>query len=250
MARYKLRVPEAGTCLYGDGPETVVADSIEEARDLLEVFEVHSQIGVCQIVYAADVENGECHEDAEAGDTTVWYTPDDGRELGEDECRVWVVGPPSHGWSLSPLDPDPIDPLTVPVGCSLFLSDRGMSVRTVAEPREEDERCLVEVAPWNARGSDRRLRGFDVCLEAKHVHIHPMRDWPERFYRLEIAGETAEGTEEEMEWLRRWALSALNRRWRLDLYTAEGLHPDYGPVPDLRHELVLAEPHYTGGDEG
>lgn len=56
MPKYRLRVPSPGTYLHGDGPEAVVATDIHEARELLEEFEVHSEIGRCRVVYKREID--------------------------------------------------------------------------------------------------------------------------------------------------------------------------------------------------
>lgn len=214
MPRYKLNVPTAGDYLYSDGytDSAVVADTIDEARELLESFEVHSYIGCCRVVYAADVENGDCHEDAEPGDTTVDYCADDGREeLEPHQCRVWMTGPPTFWWQLEPLPPDPIHPSEVPIGCSIHVDGRG-STRTTTEPWEADGRWLTEVAVW----PDGRQR-FEICLTLDSVHILPTGSWPEVRYRLTVEGEVAEGSKDEMEWLRGWAIEAREDQWRREL---------------------------------
>jgi hypothetical protein len=98
MPRYKLRVPGPGTWLYGDGPSSVVADTIGDAREFFgeedgePAIYLSSYIGSCRVVYKRDVEAMDCHEDADPGDTTVDYLTDDGRELRDHEVRVWVRG--------------------------------------------------------------------------------------------------------------------------------------------------------------
>lgn len=121
MARYKLRIPQTGDVLYGDG-RAIVADTLDEARaeweheDCEPVIYLHSSIGQCRVVYARDVENGECHEDAEAGDTTVDYMPDTGRDLAANEVRCWERGGPSWRWDMRPLPRLPIPWRQIPVG--------------------------------------------------------------------------------------------------------------------------------------
>lgn len=124
MPRYKLNVPTAGTFLYGDGETSVVADSITSARQFLaedsldgaEPIYLYSQIGRCEILRKADIDNGDGHEDAEPGDTTVWYLPDDGRALEAHECRVWILGRPSIPWTMEPMPPRAISWRDLPIG--------------------------------------------------------------------------------------------------------------------------------------
>ncbi len=83
MARYKLRVPEIGAFLYGSAETAVVAESIADARTIW--FEEMGVVepfwtcyrGSCRVVYARDIECGDCHGEAEPGDTTVDYLPHD-----------------------------------------------------------------------------------------------------------------------------------------------------------------------------
>lgn len=98
MPRYRVSVPEPGTMLYGDGDRTMVADTLQDARRFWEDYEgetviyLHSWIGVCRVVYKRDVDAGDCHEDAEPGETTVDYRRDDGRALRDGEIRCWELG--------------------------------------------------------------------------------------------------------------------------------------------------------------
>jgi hypothetical protein len=98
MPKYKLRVPSIGTDLHGDNGTAIVADTIEDAREFWEDYDgepaiyLSSYIGRCRVVHKRDVDGCECHEDAEPGDTTVDYLVDDGRELRDDEVRVWERG--------------------------------------------------------------------------------------------------------------------------------------------------------------
>lgn len=137
MARYKLRVPEAGDWLYGDGDDAVVADTREQARESFEEERgepapyLHSYIGRCRVVYKRDVENGDAHEDAEPGDTTVDYCRDDDRELAWSECRVWVLGPPTLAhWEMKPILDEPVTADEIPVGVGVHHRRLG-SGRTV-----------------------------------------------------------------------------------------------------------------------
>ncbi|HET9198212.1 MAG TPA: hypothetical protein VFN92_08180 [Solirubrobacterales bacterium] len=235
--QYKLRVPEPGTFLYGDGPEAVVATSIEEARDLLETFEVHSEIGICRIVYKADVDNGEAHEGAEPGDTTVWYQRDDGRDLEEGEVRVWIAGPPSWSWSLGPDGVEPLSLSDIPVGSQFALERGGEDLETTGPAIDDGETITL---PVRLRlGGDHDALIFEKGATGHSIFVLPYLTNPLKTvyrYRLTVEGEEAEGTEEEMNQLRRDAVAALTALWRRGLYAAEGLHPDYGPAPGFYME--------------
>ncbi|HUB98545.1 MAG TPA: hypothetical protein VMS11_01850, partial [Solirubrobacterales bacterium] len=152
---------------------------------------------------------------------------DDGREdLKPHQCRVWMPGPPPFHWSLSPLPPDPVHPKDVPVGCSIHVDDFG-STRTTKEPWEESkDRWVTEVALFPEFEEKR-----EVCLNDDTVHILPTGGWPEVRYELTIEGETAEGSQEEMEALRRWAVAALEDEWRRNLYAAAATEPALSEVP-------------------
>lgn len=215
MSRYKLRVPSAGTFLYGDDGRAVVADDIHQARDELEAFEVHSYIGVCRVVYAADVENGECHEDAEPGDTTIDYHFDDGREPGSNECRVWEVGPPGFHWTMAPFYP-PIALDEIPIGTVIQDPKDQSWVRIVKLATRHKEGWKVRVEPEQEGGGKQRTLTF---LAGESVSISPaFNNWrPTMHYRLEIKGEVAEGPREEMEQLRDDAIKALQDEWRRNL---------------------------------
>lgn len=219
MAAYKLRVPEAGTWLYGDGPSALVADTIKEAREEYGCFEVHAVIGRCRVLYAHDIEAGDCFEGAERGDTMVMYGElDDGRALGPAECRVWIKGIPGASCSMQPLPFEPVHPRDVPVGCSIGLPGPRSS-RTVGVPRETPQgKWVVEVAIF-----PEFAERLTVCLTDDDVHIMPTGDWPSVNYRLTVEGETAEGSEDEMEALRRWACAAYEEEWRRNLYATDAV---------------------------
>lgn len=148
MPRYNLRVPSPGDFLYGDGDRSIVADTVEDARefwfddtDEVEIY-WHSYIGRCRIVYARDVENGDAHDEAEAGDTTVEYAADDGRDLRDGEVRVWEPGWRGTWWNIYRLPPEAQDFRAVPVGVKVWHKRHGDG-RTVAGPRRITERSWV-----------------------------------------------------------------------------------------------------------
>lgn len=143
MTRYRLRVPQQGDELYGDGDVAIVADTIEVARDCFrdhtpdeqEPIYLHPYIGRCQVLYKRDIDAGEGYDGAEPGDTMVCYCPDDGRELDRShECLVWQLGRPDFHWDYDYTAGEPIDASEVPVGCTVHHPVLG-SGRTVAKPR-------------------------------------------------------------------------------------------------------------------
>jgi hypothetical protein len=220
VARYKLRVPGAGTYLHGDGPEAVVARDIDEARILLEEFEVRSYIGWCRVVYKRDIDCGDAFEGAEPGDTMVEYCHDDGRELGESECRVWVTGPPSlREWKIDPVGPEPVDFAEIPVG-TRFALERRSSVDD-DEVWEVDVRDVRSGAFLGGKEADepgpvrtvRIPKGGSIYLMPYMGNFRP----PFR-YRLTVQGEVAEGSEQEMHDLLRWVEAEHTASWRRDLY--------------------------------
>lgn len=109
MPRYTLNLAGRGDFIYSDdGDRWVAAETAGEAKTyfLLNDGEwprfVHSWIGRARCVTKRDVEAGDCHEDAEPGDTTYEFIRDDGRELRSNEVRLWERGPWSPHWSMEP----------------------------------------------------------------------------------------------------------------------------------------------------
>jgi hypothetical protein len=219
MARYKLRVPQPGDFLYGDGDTGVVADTREEARQFLAddsgefVPYLHSYIGSCRVVYKRDFDSCDCHDGAEPGDTTVDYCADDGRELRPHECRVWMSGPPPGlaAWSMKPIR-EPIDPAVIPVGTSAYHRRIGQGVTAgpgyvvghwwyiPIEFRRWDGRVF---APWKT------LNCKVAC-----IGILPGLSWPKSKYRLEINGEhIADGSERALHTLVDIRVARLNAEW-------------------------------------
>lgn len=189
MPRYRLRVPEPGTFLYGDGDTSLVADTIEQAREIYRderdepAIYLHSQIGSCQIVYKRDVDACDCHEDAEPGDTTVWLGPDDGRELASNECRVWILGPPHWPWKYDYLEPIAVSWRDIPVGAQARHAVLGQGI-VCAPPRT-----------WRASGkplfpirfeSGERRDLFLGQIALFHCAAFPP---PPRLVRVWVAGE-------------------------------------------------------------
>jgi len=215
---YQLSVPPAGTMLYGGGDQSMVADSLDEAKDLWEDWTgerpdyMHSYIGVCRVLYKRDVDSGDCHEDAEPGDTSLDYSRDDGRELRSDECRVWEPGPPSWHWSYKPLPQEPIHPRDIPVGCSIGLRNPIRSARTTETPHEVDGAWVVDVAIWPDGSQHERV---DVL--AADVLILGTGDWPILRFELTVEGEVlGTGTEAELRVLRDERCAGLSAKWKAD----------------------------------
>lgn len=106
---YTLVRPRPGEFLYEDGKLLVLADDAEQAKDCFdrEYGErpefVHSLIAHGRLVYARDIETGDCHEGAAAGDTTFSFSRDNGRKLARGEFRVWERGPLRPGWVIKPI---------------------------------------------------------------------------------------------------------------------------------------------------
>ncbi len=235
MARYKIRVPEAGTFLHDDSgcSHSVVAESIEEARELLEVFEVHPQIGRCYYLTKAMIEDGEGLDDSEPGDTMVAYLPFEDRDLGSAECLVWETGPPAvRGWSTKPIGFQHVGIRNWPMGI-IFCTDSWHPDDT-AERRHYEFRLLgtrpaaegwevlaEEIEFGHPRQETGTMRTLHVQL-GDALWISGFSPWkPEGLYELEIQGETAEGSQEEMEALRKWVQAEADAQWRAELWRVE-----------------------------
>ena len=192
MPRYKLCVPQAGDTLYGDGDTSVVADTIDQAREFFRdhtedgeppVY-LHSYIGRCRVVYKLDVDNGDCHEDAEPGDTTIDYLRDTGCELVAGEVRCWEIGRPDFHWEYDydAWPAEPVDWRTIPVGCTVTHAVLG-SGRTVGSPRRGLRGRGVVV--------DCRFRWPDFTGPRRTLHIGalsilPTGNWPGDMRRINV----------------------------------------------------------------
>lgn len=201
MPGFALTVPDRGDVLYGDG-QAIVADTVEEARALWEhetgdrLLYMHSHIGICRVVSAGDVENGDCHEDAEPGDTTVDYCRDDGRDLSPGEIRVWEPGAPSlcdwrgvpvHGCSVA----------DIPVGTQ--VGHRRLGDAVLVAPAYRDPRMPNTYAVL-LRFGDREL----VCLSSRLYLVPTINNWrPPPTMRFEVDGELVATTRSD------WAFEAL-----------------------------------------
>lgn len=197
MPRYKLRPVEYGQVIeLDDGELCAFAETIAEARDLFDDWTgerpmyLHSAVASYRVVYARDIEDGECHEDAEPGDTT--FTIHEGDPRRESDRRVWMLGAPRLcSWRIVTVK-RPLDPQEIPVGASI-LHERIGSGAMAGSARA--------IGGWwwlPVRFADREL----LC-KASTVFIVPTIRWaPKSVYRLEINDETiAEGDQ--------WALQTL-----------------------------------------
>lgn len=221
MPRYTLRVPGQGDVLYGDDGEAVVADSIDLAREVFrdELGEddwiyVHSDVGRCRLVYARDVENGDCHEDAEPGDTTVDYIRDTGRELASNEIRIWQLGPPRWSWRQEPLPPEPIPWNEIPVGMHALHKVLGWG-ELYAPPRlwRASGKPVFPIRFENGRHADLFLS--QISLHYPATYGAALRPPPTR-YRLTVEGEVVtEGvTERTARDLLDLRLARLDAEWK------------------------------------
>jgi hypothetical protein len=221
VTRYKLRVPQTGDVLYGDGI-AIVADTLDEAREAWEFEDgepaiyLHSYIGRCHIVYARDVEDA--HEDAEPGDTTVDYCPDDGRELRDGECRVWMRGAPDWSWDFDYSPPEPVCITTVPVGVPVYHQVLG-SGRTVGHARKGRYGWRIPIRfGWpDLAGPTRLMMLGQVILNATPA-------WPgdTRRVTVTVAGEVvAAGVRERTaELLRDLRCARLRAEWEAEQFAA------------------------------
>lgn len=213
MARYKVRVPSPGDDLHGDdGTTAIVANTIEQAREFWEDWDgepaiyLSSYIGRCRVVYKADLECGDCHEDAEPGDTTVDYLVDDGRELFDGEIRCWTRG---YDGPTPLVNRDQVTAVidgTVPPGVKVEHPVWGWGV-TLARPLKHRTgwRVLVDFcglyphAPWpGAAGGDggRRWVGW-WALSFTQSHTAE-GTWPTPTWHVDIGGERiVEGVADE-----------------------------------------------------
>ena len=221
MARYKLRVPGLGTVLYGDTDTAIVADTRESAREFFEDESgeptpyLHSYIGSCRVAYKRDIEAGDCHEDAEPGDTTVDYLHDSGRELRPNECRVWMLGPPPLDWRMEPLPQEPISPDEIPVGTSAYHKRIG-SGKTASKGYAVGPRWFIDIA-FQRFERGRWVVDRTLACSVATIGILPGLTWPRRRYRLTVAGEhVADGYEDALQTLRDVRIARLDAEWEAE----------------------------------
>lgn len=117
MPKYKLRLPGPGDYIYcesemvyvGDTAEDAFAFYIDEACEEGPEFWVTPEILRGRCVYARDIENCECHEDAEPGDTTFDYVARGEsalRPLKPGEILTWPRGTWRPFWTYGPARTD------------------------------------------------------------------------------------------------------------------------------------------------
>ena len=225
MARYKVRLPADGDLLYDEGgsPDAVVAHTRELAveifRDELDAEDpvlIYPEIARGYVLYKRDIDNGDGWEGAEPGDTAFTYRPDRGDALADNEVRVWMLGPPPVSWQMQPLPSEPVAAEEIPVGVTVFHRRLGNGV-TVAQPRRVSPgRVIVDVefCRWHQPHGGWEPYKTLACSVAV-LSVLPTADWPQRRYRLTVAGEhIADGTEPEMQDLRRQRIEQLDAAWR------------------------------------
>ena len=226
MPRYKLRPPQAGDFLYGDGDTAVVADTIEQARAFWrddydeDAIYLHSYIGRCRVVYKADVENGDAHEDAEPGDTTIDYIRDDGRELRPGEVRVWMLGPPRRNWRMEPMPPEPLEWCDLPDGILAYHKVLGFGT-LYAPPRlwRASRRPIFPVQFESGERRDLFLGAITFHYDVRYGATCPP---PPTRYRLTVEGDVlAEGvTEDAARALRDARIARLDDEWKAEQFAA------------------------------
>lgn len=220
MPRYKLRPVEYGETVWLDtGDMCAVAETIEEARDLFAEHDdrpmyLHPAVAVHRIVYARDIEDGDCHDGAEPGDTT--FTVRDGDPTHDSDRRVWMLGAPALcTWRMTP-ERRSVNPRDIPVGAVITHPRLGHGEMS-GDAQAIDGRWWLPV-----RFADRER----LC-KASTIHILPTVRWaPESVYRLEIDGETvAEGDQWAMQTLLDIRESRLRSEWEAENFDPAALVP-------------------------
>lgn len=113
MPKYKLRLVDPGQYIFCEGDPVYAGESAADALtfyadeyEWLEVEWIHPEILRGRVVYAADIENGDCHEAAERGDTTYDLVTSDPvnalRPLRDGEVRTWPIGSWRPHWMIQP----------------------------------------------------------------------------------------------------------------------------------------------------
>jgi hypothetical protein len=113
MPKYKLSIPSPGEYIYCEGDMVYVGDTaaeahefyIEEACEEGPEFWVFPEILRGRCVYARDIDNCDCHEDAEPGDTTFDYVARGEsalRPLNPGEILTWPRGTWRPFWTYGP----------------------------------------------------------------------------------------------------------------------------------------------------
>jgi hypothetical protein len=122
VPKYKLWLPAPGYTIGDEGGDTWVrAQNVDEAwiyildniceenSDWIDWRDgddhwIHSGIAGGRIVYKSELdrEEGGLPEDMEPGQTVFDLFDDTGRELASNEVRVWLPGPATPHWSITP----------------------------------------------------------------------------------------------------------------------------------------------------
>lgn len=114
MPKYKLRMPGPGDYIYCDGDAVYVGETADDALTFYigeeYAYDV-DEVWVCpeilrgRCVYARDIEAGDCHEDAEPGDTTFDLVVSGDaalRPLKAGEILTWPRGSWRPFWTYGP----------------------------------------------------------------------------------------------------------------------------------------------------
>ena len=192
MPKYKVRVCEPGDFLHGDGDVWVCADTVDQAREFFEDYGYNdgsarfltSLLGRPRVVRKVDIENGDCHEDAEPGDTTWDFFPDDGRETDPDSeiRRFWEMGSwrpwtcVQTGWGVWKGRGAPVSSVVAGIPCSHARHGRG---ETLGPAREiGGKRKWIDV-----RFED----GSERVVSCRVLDLFMTRDWPPKAAQVNTA---------------------------------------------------------------
>ena len=111
MTKYKLWLPGPGEYLrMDDGEYIFVAATAEEAHRMFDEYSgpeewVHPVVLRGHVLYKRDIDAGDCHEDAEPGDSTFSTVISGDSEaalahdLAANEVLAWESGPPRPWWT-------------------------------------------------------------------------------------------------------------------------------------------------------
>lgn len=220
MTRYKVRLPDDGEVLYGDGGEYfAVADNDALAREILgehtdepPVF-VHALTARFSAVYKRDIDACDAFDGAEPGDT-MWRIFG-GEPDGPNDVRVWAAGAPRLArWRMAPVPPEPVSPADIPIGVRVHHHRLG-SGRTLAPGRKVHGWWYLDVAwGWPTATSEKACK---VSL----LSVLPSLNWPRPVYRLEIDGErVADGGEDALRTLVDIREARLRAEWEAEQFDA------------------------------
>ena len=184
MPKYKLWLPSPGETISWDdgGLVSFAAENAKEAFDFInDMWDehccwqdwmedgvgdgwIHSEIASGRIVYKRDIDNEELlHEGAEPGETTFVLLRDDGRVLWGYEVRVWLPGPSTPGWRISP----PGWPDAAPDSYTVSVGSETREFSTLASAEEGRSELVASwVQRWKAEHpecwSARKVGGDDA----------------------------------------------------------------------------------------